>query len=169
MNHAMEVWFIIFVIAVLVSVVMQAAVLLGILFGMAKLYVKVKQIEAKLLSHGAVIAEMSADARKALDILMRVGHNAEEVSERVKTIADTAAEVSNKQLVRADQMAEGVFALIERLSGYIEQGVVQPVREFQAISAGLRTAASFLFHRSGGDGGFREEQRGSIFSHRKAG
>ncbi|HEX5413890.1 MAG TPA: hypothetical protein VFZ27_18760 [Terriglobia bacterium] len=169
MNYDMHVWFIIFVLAVVVSVAMQAIVLLAVLFGIARLYAKVKQIEAKLLYHAAVITDLTTKARDAVDVLMRIGHNVADISDQARSVADLAGDVSRKQLGYADQVATDVLTGVEQLSGSIEKGISEPAREFRAISVGLRTALTLLFHRSSGDSGFREAQRGSRFDHRKAG
>src|SRR6185295_2049688 len=75
--------------------------------------------------------------------------NAVEVSERIKGIVNETAETSRKHWGRIDRVIGDLLTRLERISQSFEAGVAKPIRETQAISAGLRAALGAFVRRRG--------------------
>ena len=148
MDHNIQTWFMVLVVATTVSVVIQIGLGAALLWGLRRVRAKIKEIEAIGRSHGFTAGEMATVLRETSDSLKRVAHNAAELSERIKSTVDEAAEVSRRALIRADQVIADAAARVERISETVERGIVQPVREIQPVVAALRTMLRVYFRGS---------------------
>ena len=149
MDRNLQIWFMVLVVATTVSVAMQVGILVAVVYGLRRLHAKIKEIEAMVRSHASMIGEMSTDIRETVRSIKSVTNNVAELSVRIKSTVDETADVYGRQLRRADRVLGDVAARVERISDYVEHGVVRPLREIQAISAALRAALSVFFRRGG--------------------
>ena len=97
MDRDLQIWFIVFVAATVVSVTIQLIHLVALCYVARRLQAKVKEIERRAQSQGSLLQEYRTTAREILDAFKRSVDNAVEVSERIKGIVNEAAEASQKQ------------------------------------------------------------------------
>ena len=148
MDHDLKMWFIVFVVATVVSVTIQLIHLIALCYVARRLQAKLKEFEQRAQSQVSLVQEYRTTAREVLETLKRSLDNAVELSERVKGIVNDAADASLKQWERTDRVIGDVLTRLERISQSLEAGVAKPIRETQAISAGLRAAfGAFVGHR----------------------
>jgi hypothetical protein len=150
MDRNIQTWFMVLVVATTVSVVIQISLGVVVLWGLNRLRAKSKEIEAIGCSHGITASEIAIVLRETLGSLQRVANNAADLSERIKSTVDEAAEVSERLLIHADQVIDATATRVERISDTIERGIVQPVREIQPVLAGLRAMLGVYFRGSYG-------------------
>jgi methyl-accepting chemotaxis protein len=148
MDRNLQAWFMVLVVATTVSVAMQLGILVAVVYGLRRLHAKIKDIEAILRSHASMIGEVATDVRETVRSIKSVTNNVVELSGRIKSTVDETAEVYGRQLRRVDRVIGNVAAGVDRVSDYVENGVIRPLREIQAVSAALRSALS-VFFRSG--------------------
>src|SRR6185503_5597759 len=133
-------WFIVFVVATVVSVTIQLIHLVALCYVARRLQAKLKEFELRAQSQVSLVQEYRTTTHEILDALKRSVDNAAEVSERVKGIVNEAALTSQRQWDRTDRVIGDVLTRLERIGQSFEAGVAKPIRETQAISAGLRAA-----------------------------
>ena len=148
MDHDLKMWFIVFVVATVVSVTIQLIHLVAVWYVARRLQAKLKEFELGAQSQVSLVEEYRTTACEILEALKRSLDNAVELTERVKGIVSDAADASLKQWERTDRVMGDVFIRLERISLAFEAGVTKPIRETQAISAGLRAGfGAFVGHR----------------------
>ncbi len=148
MDRDLRIWFIVFVAATVVSVTLQLIHLVALCYVARRLQAKVKEIEQRAQSQGSLLQEYRTTAHEILGALKRSVDNAAEVSERIKGIVNEAAQTSQRQWERTDRVIGDVLTRLESISQSLEAGVAKPIRETQAIGAGLRAAlGAFVGHR----------------------
>ena len=149
MDRDLQIWFIVFVAATVLSVTVQLIQLVALCCAARRLQVKVKEIERRAQSQASLLHEYRITACEILDALKRSADNAVEVTERIKGIVIEAAEASQKNLRRTDQVIGDVLTRLEGISQSFEVGVAKPIWETQAIGAGLRAALGAFVRRRG--------------------
>ena len=148
MDPDLKMWFIVFVAATVVSVTIQLIHLVALCYVARRLQAKLKEFELRAQSQVSLVQEYRTTAREVLETLKRSLDNAVELTERIKGIVNDAADASLKQWERTDRVIGDVLTRLERISQSLEAGVAKPIRETQAISAGLRAAfGAFVGHR----------------------
>jgi methyl-accepting chemotaxis protein len=113
-------------------------------FGLRRLHAKIKEIEGRARSHGPTVAKMAADLGEALGSLKRVTNNVAEISQRIKSTVNGAADLSGRLFIGADHVIDDAVTRVERISDTVEHGIARPVRELQAILAALRANAEHI-------------------------
>ncbi len=148
--------FLIFTIAVVVSVVIQAGVFLGFL----------------LMARGAASkAEKLADdlSARALPILLQTRYILEDLSPKLKVISANLVDVSNtlkdqtrhvnttvgevvdktrQQAERVDEMVSAILDGVTHAGATIQAGVAKPVRQVNGVLQGLRVAIESYFSKT---------------------
>ena len=164
MDPDLKMWLIVFVVATVVSVTIQLIHLVALCYVARRLQAKLKEFELRAQSQVSLVQEYRTTALDVLETLKRSLDNAVELTERIKGIVKDAADASLKQWERTDRVIGDVLTRLERISQSLEAGVAKPIREIQAISAGLRAAFdAFIGHR-GRTPSTRPETRKSSFS-----
>lgn len=166
MDRDLQIWFIVFVAATVISVTIQLIHLIALFYVARRLQAKVREIERRAQSQGSLLQEYRTTAHEILDAFKRSADNAVEVSERIKSIANEAAEASQKHWARTDRVIGDVLTRLERISQSFEVGVAKPIRETQAIGAGLRAALGAFVGRRGTAPGSRPGTRKNSLSAR---
>src|SRR5690349_14214319 len=149
MDHDLKIWFIVFVVATVLSVTIQLIHLVALCHIARRLQAKVKEIEGRAQSQGSLVQEYRTTARETLEAFKRSADNAVEVTERIKGMVSEAAEASQKHWARTDRVIGDVLTRLEKISQSFEVGVAKPIRETQAIGAGLRAALGAFVRRRG--------------------
>jgi methyl-accepting chemotaxis protein len=145
MDHHLEVWVTVVAAAATLAVLIQLGFLVALLFGMQRLRAKIKETQAAASSRGPNLRELATTAKETLDSINRVARNTAELTERIKTVADDASEVSRRQLARADKVVGDVLTRVERVSDHVEDSILKPVREIQAVVAAIRYTLAVFF------------------------
>jgi methyl-accepting chemotaxis protein len=132
MERSGQTWFMVFVAATTLSVAIQLGMVAAVFFGLRRLHAKIKEIEGRARSHGPTVAKMAADLGEALGSLKRVTNNVAEISQRIKSTVNGAADLSGRLFIGADHVIDDAVTRVERISDTVEHGIARPVRELQA-------------------------------------
>lgn len=148
--------FLIFTIAVVICLIIQAGVFLGLY-----LIARTAAAKAEKLS-----MELSV---KAMPILVQVKGIAQDLSPKLKVISANLVEISNTlkdqtrhvnttvgdvvdktrhQADRVDEMVSAILDGVTHAGATIQAGVSKPVRQVNGILQGLRVGLGFLFAKS---------------------
>ena len=148
-------WFIVFVCATAISVTIQLILLAALCYIVWRFHAKVKEIERKAQSQCSVLQEYGNTIRELLALFTRTVNNAAEITERMKGLVGEAAEVSQKQVGRADHVIDNILTRLEKISESLEADVAEPFREARAFTAALRTALGVFLgrHKTNSPGG----------------
>ena len=150
-----------FVVAVTASVVVQMGVFVGMYLSIRRLQQKLESLIERdiqpLLAESRILV---ADGRKTIVTLQAT---TEEVSQfahtqtgRLDELFAEAVERARLQLLRADDIFTDALSRLEVTAEEVHKTVSTPLREIQAILAGVRTAFEFL------GGGARKRPRGPV-------
>ncbi len=97
------------------------------------------------------VRELVGEGRKAVEKLNgaadQVAGFARDQAGRLDQLMAEASDRARLQVIRADELVSDTFRRIERASEHLERSVTRPVREIEAVLAGVRTALDFLFRR----------------------
>ena len=72
MDHDLQIWFIVFVVATVISVTIQLIHLVALCYVARRLQAKVKEIERRAQSQGSLLQEYRTTAREILDALQAI-------------------------------------------------------------------------------------------------
>ncbi|MBI3895664.1 MAG: BamA/TamA family outer membrane protein [Acidobacteria bacterium] len=148
MDPTIKFWLIILAVATVVSVTLQISLLLTLFFGVQRVRGRLKEFLAASLTSPAA-QEITAKARETLETLQHISKDLAEVADRMKVVAKEATEASRREIARADHVVGDVLTRVEKVSAEVESGIVRPVREIKALSAGVRTVLAVLFGKNG--------------------
>jgi len=138
----------VFVIVAAVALIIQAGFLFGVYKASRGMNDKVQQLMPKIQTlldtsnqtlneSRQQIAEITSKANDILDLtqvqVRRVDEIMEDAHARAKVQMDRAEMVLDDAMIRA-----------QRTVALVEGGIVKPIREIQAVAAGIRTALLFL-------------------------
>lgn len=149
MSPAFENWFIVFVVVMTVSVVTQ----LGILISMFLSTRRVQQRVEKFLDNDVqpMIGEtraLLAEGRKVIINLQVMSDEATVFARtqagRIDELLSEAAGRARMQVVRVDDIVTDTLGRVERTTEQVHKTILAPLREIQAVLAGVRTAFEFL-------------------------
>ncbi|HEX2520874.1 MAG TPA: POTRA domain-containing protein, partial [Terriglobia bacterium] len=146
MDRDLQIWVIIFVAATAASVT-QLIHFAALYYVARRLRSKIEEIERRGQSQSLQIQGYRDTAHEILNALKRSADNSVEVSERIKVIVNEAAEASLNYWGRTDRAIGDALTRLEKISQSFEVGLVKPIRETQAIRAGVRAAlGAFVGH-----------------------
>ena len=145
-----------FVIVTALAVVMQAALLLGLVLTCRRLLAVSMRIEADFKQHVNPMLEsvrgITAAVREPINAVLV---NLTEITGLVRRRAVTADAVAAELLERArvdvarlDDLFTATLDRVERAAEATERGVLTPVRELSALLAGVRRGLGYFFARS---------------------
>jgi outer membrane protein insertion porin family len=152
MSHDLQLWLIALVAVIAASAAIQTSILIAVGVGLRGLQAKINELKEMVSSEGSGARETVLKVREAAVSMERAGRNVTEITEQVKGVVNVSSELWGKELKRVDQVVDDVVSRVERTSKYVEEGVVEPIREIHAISAGIRAAAAVLFHHRDNSG-----------------
>lgn len=156
----------IFTIATAVGVVMQAFVLLGMLFALKGVLKQVNEFSRKMDENVVPVLESTKDLLKDVSPKLKVvTQNLMEVSQTAKEVSLNAKEVSNTvraesvqlaaalndvlartsvQVERVDEMVTGTLSSVAHATASLQKAVSGPVRQVAALLSGLRAGFDVL-------------------------
>jgi hypothetical protein len=149
LSPSFENWFIVFVIVMTLAVTIQMGIMLALFLSVKRLAMKLENLIDRdiqpLLSEAK---SLLADGRRTV---VNLNATAEEVSSFARTqtgrldlLFSEAAERARLQLVRADEIFTDALSRVEMTTEQVHKTVTAPLREIQAVLAGVRTAFEFL-------------------------
>ncbi len=149
MTPNFENWFMVFVVVMTLSVVIQMGIFVAMFLGMRRLQQKVETLLDKdvqpLLGEAK---QLVADGRKTV---AHLSTTSEEISTFTRTqsgrldgLMSEAVDRARLQLARADEIFTDALSRVEMTTEEVHKTVTQPIREIQAVLAGVRTAFEFL-------------------------
>ena len=167
MHHDLPAIFqMIFTVATAVGVVMQAFVLLGMLFALRGVLKQVNEISRKAEEHVVPVLESTRDLLKDVSPKLKVATaNLVEISQTAKEVSLNAKEVSNTvkaesaqlatalndvlersavQVDRIDEMVTGTLSSVAHATASLQKAVSGPVRQVGALLSGLRAGFDVL-------------------------
>ncbi|HEX4309725.1 MAG TPA: hypothetical protein VHZ25_06835 [Acidobacteriaceae bacterium] len=160
MQHGVPDWiYITFTAVTAIGVLMQALVLLGMLFALKGALGRVNEISKKAEEHlvpflqstRSLLEEVSPKLKVAAQNALEVSQTAKEVSQTVKTeaarVSASVDELMGKALVQADRVDEMVTAslnTVAHVTATVQKTVSGPVRQVNALLNGLRAGFEVL-------------------------
>lgn len=139
----LEVWILLVAAVTLLVAIIQLIGLAGIIFALRRLQVKKNQIEEKLDSYGIDPYKLAAKSYQLIENLDAATSRATEVSVSVKELLAEA----RSDLTRIEASVNNVVEEAGRTASNIKRGVAEPVVEYRAITAGVRSALKVLGRR----------------------
>jgi len=146
MSHDLQLWLIALVAVIAFCTAVWTTVLVAIAIRFRDLEAKISELKEMVSAQGSGVRETILKVRDAAVSMERAGRNVTEITERVKGVVDLSAQLSREKLQRIDAVADDMISRVERVSRGLEEGILAPVREFRAVSAGVRAAAAALFN-----------------------
>jgi methyl-accepting chemotaxis protein len=163
MQHGIPDWiYITFTAVTAVGVLMQALVLLGMLFALKGALGRVNEISKKAEEHAlpllqstrALLEEVSPKLKVAAQNALEVSQTAKEVSQTVKAestrVAASVDDLMKKasvQVDRVDEMVTGTLNSVAHATASVQKAVSGPVRQVSAVLNGLRAGLGALRHK----------------------
>ncbi len=160
MPHNIPEWVYLAFIAVTAgAVLLQAVVLLGMLFAMKKAVSQITEISKKAEEHALPLLEATKDLlndtspklKVATQNLLEVSQTAKEVGNTVRAQSAQAAVALNDVLLRAsvqvdrvDEMVTGTLNSVAHATATMQRAVSGPVRQAGAVLNGLRAGFEAL-------------------------
>jgi hypothetical protein len=152
MSATFEGWFMVFVVVMTLAVVIQMGLLAAFFLGHRRFQLKIETLLDKDIQ--PLLGELHSlivDGRKTV---AHLNTTSEEISAfthtqtgRLDGLFGEAVERARLQLVRADEIFADALNRVEMTSEQVHQTVTGPIREIQAVLAGVRTAFEFLSGR----------------------
>ncbi len=159
--------FLIFTIAVVVSVVIQGAVFLGLYIAVSKALTKITGITQDLTTKAnPIIADVRSIVSDVTPKVKTISGNLVDISETVKgqtkhvnSTVDDVVDKTRAQASKVDEMVSAVLDSISHAGTTVQEGVTKPVRKVSAVVTGLRVGLETLFSartaKTGANGGYR--------------
>lgn len=148
MDADIHAWVVVTALAVIFQVLILGAMALALWMLKARIERLLDRDVEPLLGS---LRELVGDGRKAVEKLNTAADQVAEFTRnqagRLDQLMAEASDRARLQVIRADELVSDTFARIERASAYLERSVTKPVREMEALLAGVRTAFDFLFRR----------------------
>ena len=160
MSHNIPEWvYILFTAVTAIGVVMQAAVLLGMLLALKGALKRVNEVTSRAEEIAVPVFESTRDLLKdispkvkvAAQNLMEVSQTAKEVSNTVRAESTQMAVALNDVLQRAsvqvdrvDEMVTGTLSSVAHATATLQKAVSGPARQVGALLSGLRAGFDVL-------------------------
>jgi methyl-accepting chemotaxis protein len=153
MQHDIPAWvYIVFTAVTAAGVVMQALVLLGMLFAvkaaMARLDDVTKQAQEHALPALATarhfLEEVSPKLKVAAQNVLEVSETLKHESTHVTGAVDELLKKAEVQVDRVDEMVTGTLDSIAYATATVQRAVVSPMRQVGAVLSGLRAGFDVL-------------------------
>jgi hypothetical protein len=144
-----ENWFMVFVVVMTLAVMIQMGIFIAMFLGTRQFQRKIeKLIDRDVQPLLGEARSLIADGRKTVANLNATTEDiagfAHTQSGRLDGLFGEAVERARLQLVRADDIFTDALSRVEMTTEQVHQTVTGPIREIQAILAGVRTAFEFL-------------------------
>lgn len=144
--------FLVFTAATAVGVLIQAAVLLGMFFGLSRLQAKIETILTHMTEHAlpliastkVAMNELSPKVKIIADNLVEVSETLKQESKTIKVSVDDVLNKTRAQTARVDEMVSGTLDGISHAGAAIQHGIEVPLRQIQGVLNGLKAGFGVL-------------------------
>jgi FAD/FMN-containing dehydrogenase len=156
MHHDIPQWvYIVFTAVTAAGVLMQAFVLLGMLFALRVAMRRVDEVTSKAEEHALpalaaahkLLEDVSPKLKVAAQNLMEVSETLRSKSVTVTDAVDDLLKKTEVQVERVDEMVTGTLNSIAHATATVQKAVVTPVRQVGAVLSGLRAGFDVLRSR----------------------
>ena len=160
MSHNIPEWvYILFTAVTAIGVVMQAAVLLGMLLALKGALKRVNEVTSRAEEIAVPVFESTRDLLKDISPKVKVAaHNLMEVSQTAKEVSNTVRAESTQMAValngvlqrasvqvdRVDEMVTGTLSSVAHATATLQKAVSGPARQVGALLSGLRAGFDVL-------------------------
>ena len=144
--------FLVFTIAVVLSVVVQAAVFLGLYFAVRTAMAKTEKITNDLSLKAlpiltqtrAIVEDLSPKLRVITANLVEVSTTLRNQTEHVNSTVGDVVDKTRHQAERVDEMVSAVLDSVTHAGATIQSGVRKPVRQVNGVLNGIRAGLESL-------------------------
>ena len=145
--------FLIFTAAVVFSVIVQAAVFVGVLVTARKATKKLLAIAAQFSDKaGPIVEQVGSIVREVEPKIKTISGQVVEISTAVRdqtlhvnATVDTVVDKTNAQVGKVDEMVSAVLGGIANAGSVVQSGVLKPVRKVGGVLQGLRVGVETFF------------------------
>lgn len=150
MHHDIPMW--VFAAVIAGAVLMQALVLLGMLFAAKSALRRVNEVTKKveeqalpiLATSRQLLEEVSPKLKVATQNVLEVSHTLRTESVRVAVSVDDLLKKASVQVDRVDDMVTGTLNSVAHATATLQKAVSGPVRQVGAVLSGLRAGLDVL-------------------------
>ena len=150
MQHDIPMW--VFAAVIAGAVLMQALVLLGMLFAAKSALRRVGEVSKKveeqalpiLATSRQLLEEVSPKLKVATQNVLEVSHTLRTESVRVAVSVDDLLKKASVQVDRVDDMVTGTLNSVAHATATVQKAVSGPVRQVGAVLSGLRAGLDVL-------------------------
>jgi hypothetical protein len=162
----------IFVIAVVASIVVQACVFLGLFIVVAVALKKVTKLTTELSGKAmpivgevrAIVQDLNPKIKTVSGNVVDITSAVREQTQHVNTTVEDVVDRTRAQAVKVDDMVSAVLGSISHAGAAVQSGVGKPVRKAGSLIHALRVGLGVLFGgaqgKSAGSGSGQDGQRG---------
>ncbi|MGC2496197.1 MAG: hypothetical protein WA374_00550 [Acidobacteriaceae bacterium] len=153
MHHDLPAWvYILFTAVTAAGVVMQALVLLGMLFAIKAALGRLDEVTKQAQEHALpalatarhLLDEVSPKLKVAAQNVLEVSHTLKHESTHVSGAVDELLKKAEAQVDRVDDMVTGTLDSIAYATSTVQRAVVTPMRQVGAVLSGLRAGFDVL-------------------------
>jgi hypothetical protein len=153
MHQEIPQWvYITFTVATAVGVVIQAVVLVGILFAVKGALGRFHEISKKVEEHALpmlettrrLVDEISPKLKVATQNVLEVSQTLRAESKRAAGTFDDLLKKATAQTERLDEMVTGTLNIVAHATATVQRAVIGPVRQVEAVWSGLRAGFDVL-------------------------
>jgi methyl-accepting chemotaxis protein len=153
MQHDIPSWvYILFTAVTAAGVLMQALVLLGMLFAIKKALVRLDDVTKEAREHALpalatarhLLEEVSPKLKVAAQNVLEVSNTLKQESTHVSGAVDQLLKKAEVQVDRVDEMVTGTLDSIAYATATVQRAVATPMRQVGAVLSGLRAGLDVL-------------------------
>ena len=153
MQHSIPAWvYILFTAVTAAGVVMQALVLLGMLFAIKAALSRLDEVTKQAQEHALpalatarhLLDEVSPKLKVAAQNVLEVSHTLKHESTHVSGAVDELLKKAEVQVDRVDEMVTGTLNSIAYATATVQKAVSTPMRQVGAVLSGLRAGFDVL-------------------------
>lgn len=151
-----HVLFLIFTIAVVFSVVVQAAVFVGVFVVVTRAVEKMMKIANQLSEKagpivdqvGGIVREVEPKIRTVSSQVVEISSAVRDQTMHVNTTVDEVVDKTNAQVAKVDEMVSAVIGTLAHAGEAVHSGVSRPARKVSSLLHGVRVGVETLFRSS---------------------
>ena len=148
--------FLIFTIAVVISVVIQAGVFLGLYFIARTAVAKAEKVSTDLslkaipilVQTRTIVADLAPKIRDISANLVEISNTLKDQTKHVNSTVEEVVDKTRHQADRVDEMVTAILNGVTHAGATIQAGVGKPVRQVNGLFQGLRVGFETLFSKS---------------------
>ena len=152
MDHTTQIVFIVFTIAIAVSVFIQTIAILGMGLAVVKMQKKAQALIDEVRGHAlpvisssrAIIEDIAPKIKTVSANLVETSNQLKGVAAEVVEVVGDVAERTRSQAAHVDGMVQGTLEHLTQAGNSIQHGISIPMRQMTGIINGLRAAINVM-------------------------